>query len=699
MINLEFKETSLMYGDKEVSVAYLGDTEVYSPGLPIGTTFDFDYTGAVQEVTLPKGRYKLQCWGAQGGDSSYSGATNGGYGGYSEGILELKEKTTLYVFVGGRTYVSSSGYMQNGGWNGGGGSTGYSSGGSSSGTTITSGLVRTYPGSGGGGTDIATITSTMEYVNYITNRSNESLLSRFIVAGGGAGNNSRYYKYTDPDTTNFKTGRNNDYNYGGGGVEGIGGCPGTQSSAGTGTYNGGFGHGASQSMNNKRYAAAGGGGGWYGGGTSYSSNTNVVSVVGGGSGFVNIRENAQYRPAGYTGLELLSGKTIDGDTKFESPSGGTEKGHNGNGYARITKLSTGKVKTQLQWISANGTQYINTEYFPNYKTKMTMSIYWDDTSKACWFFGVSYTDIDVMRYGLKYSLSNNNFQFCFAGSSIRTTLYTDWIDLYINKNAITIDGDDYALSDASFTLKYPLYLFAVNNAGYAEGNASMKFYQCQIWDDVTMMHDFVPVLTTDNQVGLFDKVTSLFYPSEGSKQFFASDPKQYTQLEYLENDGTNYIDTCFKPDNNTRVIVDFQMLETTVSKFLYGCRNSSYYNAFCFLITSATNNFRASYGSAKAIDFTTNMLERYTIDHNKNVAILNGVTNSTVEQSFTSNINLYLFCSNKNGEIEGIAKARIYSCKIYDNDVLIRDYIPVEDEAGKKGLYDKCTNLFYELKN
>ncbi|WP_368660979.1 glycine rich domain-containing protein [Bacteroides sp.] len=34
--------------------------------------------------TLPAGRYKLQCWGAQGGNSySYSGV--GSKGGYSEG--------------------------------------------------------------------------------------------------------------------------------------------------------------------------------------------------------------------------------------------------------------------------------------------------------------------------------------------------------------------------------------------------------------------------------------------------------------------------------------------------------------------------------------------------------------------------------------------------------------------------------------
>jgi len=157
--------------------------------IPAGTRFDFAYTGTVQEVTLPPGKYKLQCWGAQGGNSSsYNGV--GSKGGYSEGVLTLKEITTLYVFVGGKGGNGNSTSMVNGGWNGGGGSVGKSS--YNSGDTY--GI--SYPACGGGATDIATVTSGMSYSNYRTNRSNASLLSRCIVAGGGAGASARYTKVT-----------------------------------------------------------------------------------------------------------------------------------------------------------------------------------------------------------------------------------------------------------------------------------------------------------------------------------------------------------------------------------------------------------------------------------------------------------------------------------------------------------------------
>lgn len=175
---------SLYVGGTAVRMVYLGSTKVWPEGLPAGTTYEFDYTGEVQSVELPAGRYKLECWGAKGGDtSSYSGV--GSYGGYSEGVLTLTETTTLYIFVGGQG--ASSG---NGGWNGGGGSSGYS-------TYTSSGETgRSYPACGGGATDIALVTSSMDYSNMVTNRSSESLLSRIIVAGGGAGASARYTSKT-----------------------------------------------------------------------------------------------------------------------------------------------------------------------------------------------------------------------------------------------------------------------------------------------------------------------------------------------------------------------------------------------------------------------------------------------------------------------------------------------------------------------
>lgn len=400
---------------------------------PVGTVFNYDYTGSVQQVTLPKGKYKLQCWGAQGGNVSGSYTATGSKGGYSEGVLTITEPTTIYIFVGGQgtsSSTSSTSGTANGGWNGGGASVRYSSYNSSD----TYG--ESYPRPGGGSTDMCLVSSTMSYSSGRTNRSSASLLSRFIVAGGGAGASARYTEIIETSTeevevasssgslTNSGSGYtqkgvsfeaeagkqytgsyelgnatlqgsgtqwfnsswsvvgygttftptssgqyyfyifcstadegknvsvyvktektasststssgNSNSSQQGGGTSGRGTYPGTQNSAGSG---GDFGLGANQTTTNYRYASGAGGGGWYGGGKYYSDTyTGAVDYSGGGSGFVNTAANASYRPSGYTGLQLDSGTTTAGNSSHPSTSGGTETGHSGNGYARITVL-------------------------------------------------------------------------------------------------------------------------------------------------------------------------------------------------------------------------------------------------------------------------------------------------------------------------------------------------------------------------
>lgn len=386
--------------------------------VPVGTVLNYAYTGSYQEVELPAGQYKLQCWGAQGGSnaaaSSYDITTKaGGKGGYSEGVLTLTAKTTVRIYVGG------AGSSSAGGFNGGGstsGSASYSSG-------NTSGVSRM--GGGGGATDIRL--------------SDGALLSRMIVAGGGSGGamcykeettsttswqsvtcsfhsqfGSYYKRYDisgvsggdylkivlsstndnpggydniqhgggqiaklsqgtnyvtlpnisatfsiylkDSSTYNFSvslqvykqvsssstsTSNSSQVGFAGGGTNGVGYSStyqGKQDAAGSG---GSFGQGANQITTNYRFCSGAGGGGWYGGGGGQYSDTSMdtCKYSGGGSGWVNIAANASYRPSGYTGLQLDSGETKAGNTSFPSTSGGTETGHSGNGYARITRIS------------------------------------------------------------------------------------------------------------------------------------------------------------------------------------------------------------------------------------------------------------------------------------------------------------------------------------------------------------------------
>ena len=265
----------------------------------------FTATGNVQSFVTPyAGRYQFEVWGAQGGTAS---SRAGGNGGYSVGTVTLPANTILYVYVGKQgTTGSSSG--TSGGFNGGGNATGTGGAG------------------GGGATDIRIGT--------------DSLYARVIVAGGGGGSGQDSCAYGN-------TGYGGGTSGGGGGSQGSCGTQaygGSQTSGGSGGYysgttgaSGSFGIGGNAADNS--YDGGGGGGGWYGGGAGASAGWS--NAGGGGSGYVYTSSTASSYPSGCllnSSYYLSNAATYSGNTTIPTTSSGTETGHSGNGYARISYL-------------------------------------------------------------------------------------------------------------------------------------------------------------------------------------------------------------------------------------------------------------------------------------------------------------------------------------------------------------------------
>lgn len=106
--------------------------------------------------------------------------------------------------------------------------------------------------------------------------------------------------------------------------------------------------------------------GWYGGsGTVPDSSGDDDRGGGGGSGFVWTSSTASNVPSGYsvpTKYYLTNAATYAGNTSFESTSGGTETGHSGNGYARITLISGTTEITTTTYVDVTVTRWKNVEY-------------------------------------------------------------------------------------------------------------------------------------------------------------------------------------------------------------------------------------------------------------------------------------------------------------------------------------------------
>jgi hypothetical protein len=301
-----------------------------------GSVMNFDYTGSVQTATLTPGRYKLECWGAQGGNSNQSNGTygNGGKGGYSTGILNVSTNTTIYITVGGQGQNGVLNTRTAGGFNGGGDGYGTNNFG--------------VGGGGGGASDISLMSPVFSHSSYFINniRDTNSLLSRIIVAGGGG---SAGYDVSNNAAnggagggTTGQDGLSNRVYHGTGGKQTTFGTGGSSEESNRYSVQAKFGCGASAS--NSTDVAPGGGGDWYGGGLHCDS-------AGGGSGYVYTSATASNYPSGCllnSTYYLSNAQTIAGNKSFPSPTGSTETGHSGNGHVKITKLSDVIYLTQAK---------------------------------------------------------------------------------------------------------------------------------------------------------------------------------------------------------------------------------------------------------------------------------------------------------------------------------------------------------------
>lgn len=180
--------------------------------------------------------------------------------------------------------------------------------------------------------------------------------------------------------------------------------------------------------------------------------------------------------------------------------------------------------------------------------------------------------------------------------------------------------------------------------------------------------------------------------------------EEYETLNYISSTGTQYIDLDLKPTNNTRVECDVQVYERSSFATIFGCRDASSQTASQAYVMAvpSDNTFRSDYfGDSKSVSVNSH-LNRVEIIKNKNVVSITGDNeNASIINANTtgeSTYNLYLFAMNNIGSASLFVKARLYSCKVYEGDMLIRDLVPSKDANGTIGLYDKITNIFFTNK-
>ena len=176
----------------------------------------------------------------------------------------------------------------------------------------------------------------------------------------------------------------------------------------------------------------------------------------------------------------------------------------------------------------------------------------------------------------------------------------------------------------------------------------------------------------------------------------------FTPIEYLESTGTQWIDTgVIISGPNAKVILTFEINESQNSSFS-GAQNYGTNWALIPHISNTNLHFYQKQSLQAALGINIELNKIYTLEMLQEdgffTRTVNGISLHVQNQqtSYPTDVTYALFAckARVNFAIE-FSKAKIYSAKIYDNDVLVRDFIPVLDKNGTPCMYDLVEHKFY----
>lgn len=167
-------------------------------------------------------------------------------------------------------------------------------------------------------------------------------------------------------------------------------------------------------------------------------------------------------------------------------------------------------------------------------------------------------------------------------------------------------------------------------------------------------------------------------------------PSGYKRLEYIQSSGTQYIDTGFNLKSDSKVVLNCNISYSSGSSWdmIFGAYDSSAW----FSWWANGGYINAYYGSEG--EKTTAPSGRITLIADGNNWTANGTTMTISASTFTAPSTAYIFSVHNGGSYTN-ASMKLYSCKIYDGETIIRDFVPCINASGDVGMWDDVNSQFY----
>ena len=183
-------------------------------------------------------------------------------------------------------------------------------------------------------------------------------------------------------------------------------------------------------------------------------------------------------------------------------------------------------------------------------------------------------------------------------------------------------------------------------------------------------------------------------------------PARYQKVEYIKLIGNAYIDTGVILTPTSRIQMDCQLAEIGMNQCLFCCRakeetNDIASNSF-FVIG---NTFRRDfYGDSKTVSSPAPTMSRMILDVNGEKLTMGDLAISSIIPSAPGKAPMTCLLFGSAGyyseglsTVSNFARIKIYSCKIWNEGILVRNFIPccVRNSTTQSGLFDTVTGTFF----
>lgn len=216
----------------------------------------------------------------------------------------------------------------------------------------------------------------------------------------------------------------------------------------------------------------------------------------------------------------------------------------------------------------------------------------------------------------------------------------------------------------------------------------------------------MPIYKGQNKiVGIYKGTTKIAKIYKGTNVIYSSSklPAEFQEVEYIETAASgpyinsNYIFTT----RSQKIIIEFESIYNYGNAF-FGSQTSS---GRSNILWRVGNNLQFGIGNQSAGTVITS--HTYNTKHKFECESLSNTYSCKLDnvyvkenESYTgtniTNLDTYIFANNLNGTPESPSSLRVYNLKIYDNNILVRNFVPCYRKADNvAGLYDLVNGVFY----